>query len=146
MNKLPADSMLFPMRRVKEKMRKYQSLIVVLLTTFFLTQTAFYKVLAQKAGFGDAIDQVKGNAIITSAGTEAQDAILFPFIIVGVIFLLALLALGVISIVALFNGRDIATPIINLAGAFAIILMINAMIIWVLASGMLGTTTAGAGG
>lgn len=90
------------------------------------------------SGFGDTINQVKGNAIITGAGQAAQDAILFPFIIVGIILLLALLALGVISIVALFSGRDIATPIINLAGAFAVLLMVNAMLAWIASSGLLG--------
>jgi hypothetical protein len=90
------------------------------------------------SGFGDTISQVKGNAIISGAGQAAQDAILFPFIIVGIILLLALLALGVISIVALFSGRDIATPIINLAGAFAVLLMVNAMLAWIASSGLLG--------
>jgi hypothetical protein len=98
-------------------------------------------------GFGQAVDQVKSNAIVTSAGQSATDLMTFPFVIVGIVLLLVVLLGIVVGIAALFSGRDWATPFLNVFMMFAFILLGSAILTWLVASGIFGNgATAAAGG
>ncbi len=132
----------------RRSLDRHKSVFLPLLTALFFIQLNNVRALAQTAnGFGEAIGKVKNHSIVSGAGPAAGDVVTFPFLMVGVLILLAILGLAIVGISALYTGRDIAGPILNLAGAFTILLMVSAMLLWISSSGLLdGASTAGAGG
>jgi NADH:ubiquinone oxidoreductase subunit 6 (subunit J) len=100
---------------------------------------------AQSAnGFGQAVDAVKSNSIVSQAGGSASDLMSFPFVMAGIILLLTVILAIIVAIAALLSGRDWATPFLNIFAMIGLILLGGGVLAWLVASGMFGTggTTA----
>jgi hypothetical protein len=133
---------------VKRSLKRNQSTIIALMTAFFLVQINHLAAMAADStnGFGQAVDAVKGNSIVSGAGAAATDLMTFPFVIAGVILLLVVILAVIVGISALLSGRDWATPFLNIFAMIALILLGSAVIGWVATSGLFGSGSAPVGG
>lgn len=131
----------------KKVLIRHRSTLIALLSAFVSIQFNAVKAMADADGFGQAMDKVRNNSVLSGAGAAAQDTFTFPFTLVGALIVLAILILGLVAIISFYNGRDIGTPVMNIAGASAVIFFIAYLAGWIADSGLLGgTTSTGTGG
>ena len=93
---------------------------------------------AQSAGFGDAVGRIKGNTIISGAGSAATDLFSFPFVFAGIIILVIILYAVINGLSELLRGRDWIGPLVSLIGTFAVILVGLGIYKFVADSGLIG--------
>jgi hypothetical protein len=110
-----------PLAAIEQAVLRYKFLILAWLST---ATVIFLNILPASAqvDFGGGVDKVKGNAVISAAGTEAVNLFAFVFAMAGM-FILAVVLYAVIGGMSqLLSGRDWITPFIGLAGLLAIVI------------------------
>lgn len=120
-NLLPPASAQKPFMALEKAILHYKFLLLAWMTGATVLLLNVVPASAQ-VDFGGGVDKVKGNAVISGAGTEAVNLFAFVFAIAGM-FILAVVLYAVISGMSqLLSGRDWITPFIGLAGLLAIVI------------------------
>lgn len=134
----PVNQFNYKLKSIQRRIWAQQFVILAWISAAMVVFLDYIPASAQNAGFGDAIDKIKGNAIITNAGTEAVDLFSFPFLIGGAFILLIVLFAIIFGASQMLSGRDWISPLIALVGMFAIILLGGGIYVYVANSGLFG--------